>query len=621
MKVLKLYFNFKSLGLFVVYGLLGFLSLSFAYELRFDFNIPETYIENRNAAYIWFILVQLAFLLALGQFDSVLSQFRLPDLFRLFIGLFISALYCIFLWYFYEGSGIPPRSVTVTNLLLFFTSLAGFRIFLRLYHGEELLSWFSGTEGFKAVAIIGAGEVGSVICADILGKKKKLKIKPVIFLDDSKEKIGRFMHGIPIAGPVDSLSEIATRYSIKKVIIAFPSASSKKVRSVAEKARALNLEVDTVPALSDLVSGRATATQIRPIELEDLLGRDSVAINFDKIQAMISGERILITGAGGSIGQELVSQILKNDPESMLCIDQSEMAIFNLNFSVLMKAPLKSRVKTCILDIANSDYLESQIIQFKPTLIFHAAAHKHVNLMEGQPEEALRNNYFASIDLMRLASKHAVKNFILISTDKAVNPTSVMGASKRLAELGLQELQNMPDNKTQFMAVRFGNVLGSSGSVINIFKEQISLGGPVTVTDPGVTRFFMTVREAISLVLESATKGSGGEIFVLDMGEPVKILALAQQMISLSGFKENDDIDIVFSGLKPGEKLYEEVQHLNEVHTKTDHPRIFRFIANQEAELSLDEVSEKLMRALETHDTSKVKDSIKSIISEYSPSE
>tara|TARA_B100001778_G_C18598598_1_gene636035 strand:- start:1302 stop:3167 length:1866 start_codon:yes stop_codon:yes gene_type:complete len=620
MEFLKLYLNIKSLGLLLIYGILGFLSLSFAYELRFDFNIPEAYIENRNTAYIWFISVQLAFLLALGQFDSVLSQFRLPDLFRLFLGLFISAVYCIFLWYFYEGNGIPPRSVTVTNLLLFFISLAGFRIFLRLYYGEELSSWFSTNEGVKSVAIIGAGEVGSLICADMLSKKKKLGIKPVIFLDDSKEKIGRFMHGIPIKGPVDNLPDIVARYSIKKVIIAFPSASTKRVRSVLETAQTLSLEVDTVPSLSDLMSGRATATQIRPIELEDLLGRDPVDINFDKIQGMISGERILVTGAGGSVGQELVSQILKNEPEKVLCIDQSEMAIFNLNFSVLRQEPLKSKVETCILDIAQKDYLEHQIRQFKPTLIFHAAAHKHVNLMEDQPEEALRNNYFASIELMRLASQCAVKKFILISTDKAVNPTSVMGVSKRLAELGLQKLQSEPNNKTRFMAVRFGNVLGSSGSVINIFKEQIALGGPVTVTDPEVTRFFMTVSEAISLVLESATKGSGGEIFVLDMGEPVKILALAQQMISLSGFKENEDIDIAFSGLKPGEKLYEEVQHLNEVHAETDHPRIFRFIANHDSDLGLEEVSRELSRALQTHDISEIKDSIKGIVTEYCPS-
>ena len=274
-----------------------------------------------------------------------------------------------------------------------------------------------------------------------------------------------------------------------------------------------------------MVSGRATATQIRPIELEDLLGRETVDLNFDNIRKMLTGQRILVTGAGGSIGKELVAQILEHDPESLLCIDKSELSIFDLNFSLLDEHTLKDRVKTCILDITQSDYLKHHLSDFKPTIIFHAAAHKHVNLMEDQPEEALRNNFFASIKLMELACELSVDRFIFISTDKAINPTSVMGVSKRLAEIAMQKIQVREAVKTKFMAVRFGNVLGSSGSVINIFKAQIEKGGPLTVTDPEVTRYFMTVSEAIGLVLESATQGFGGEIFVLDMGEPIKLLS------------------------------------------------------------------------------------------------
>jgi FlaA1/EpsC-like NDP-sugar epimerase len=303
-----------------------------------------------------------------------------------------------------------------------------------------------------------------------------------------------------------------------------------------------------------------------------------------------------------------------------LCIDKSELAIFDLNFSLLENHSLKSRVQTRILDITKSNYLQHHVSEFKPTIIFHAAAHKHVNLMEDQPEEALRNNFFASIKLMELASELSVERFIFISTDKAINPTSVMGVSKRLTEIATQKIQVREANRTKFMAVRFGNVLGSSGSVINIFRAQIAKGGPLTVTDPEVTRYFMTVTEAIGLVLESATQGVGGEIFVLDMGEPIKIAELARQMIALSGFKENIDIDIEFTGLKAGEKLYEEVQHFNEVHALTTHPRIFKFVTNNKYPITLESIEAQLLESTRGHKASQIKEMIKSLVEEYTPS-
>ncbi|MFL2843034.1 MAG: polysaccharide biosynthesis protein, partial [Coraliomargaritaceae bacterium] len=332
-----------------------------------------------------------------------------------------------------------------------------------------------------------------------------------------------------------------------------------------------------------------------------------------------SKQRVMVTGAGGSIGKELVSQMLDYHPEQLLCLDQSEMAIFDLNFTVLNNSTDEGRISVKVLDITDEESLRHCFETFKPTLIFHAAAHKHVNLMEDQPDEALRNNYFASVQLMRLSKEFSVDRFILISTDKAINPTSVMGVTKRMAELAMQKIQADPGNKTQFMAVRFGNVLGSSGSVITIFKEQIAQGGPVTVTDPEVTRFFMTVSEAVSLVLESATKGTGGEIFVLDMGKAIKVLELARQLISLSGLKEGEDIDIEFTGLKPGEKLYEEVQHFDEVHMKTDHKQIFRFSAHGLIEDDLDRISSQLMTAIKSHDAKQIKETILRIVPEYNP--
>ena len=621
MKLLQPYLNFKFAAIFVAYVALAFLSLTVAYLLRFDFQIPQSFIEGRNSAYLWYIGTQVAFLFAFGQFDAVFSEFRLPDLFRLFISLILSSFYVLFLWYIYKGEGVPPRSVIITNLLLYFVLISGMRIFLRIYSGEHFVSWLSGIKEYDYVAIIGAGEVGAVIGADLLSKQRSLGIKPIVYLDDSDSKIGRLLNGIPVVDTVDGLEKVAARYRINKVIIAFPSAPSKRIREVAETARSLGLEVDIVPALTDLVSGRATATQIRPVELEDLLGRETVDLNFTNIRKMLSGQRILVTGAGGSIGRELVAQILEHDPESLLCIDKSELAIFDLNFSLLDDHTLKDRVKTCILDITQSDYLKHHLSDFKPTIIFHAAAHKHVNLMEDQPEEALRNNFFASIKLMKLACELSVDRFIFISTDKAINPTSVMGVSKRLAEIAMQKIQVRAAVQTKFMAVRFGNVLGSSGSVINIFKAQIEKGGPLTVTDPEVTRYFMTVSEAIGLVLESATQGVGGEIFVLDMGEPIKIAELARKMIALSGFKENVDIDIEFTGLKSGEKLYEEVQHFDEVHAQTDHMRIFKFVANNDYPISLEAIEAKLSEAMKLHKADGIKGTVKSLVKEYSPSE
>ena len=620
MKLLKPYLNFKFVAIFVAYVVLAFLSLSIAYLLRFDFQIPDNFIEGRNSAYIWFIGTQIAFLFAFGQFDAVFSQFRLPDLFRLFFSLLLSSLYVLFLWYIYNGDGVPPRSVVITNLLLYFVMISGMRIFLRIYSGENFINWLSGIKEYDYVAIIGAGEVGAVIGADLLSKQRTLGIKPIVYLDDSDAKVGRLLNGIPVVDTVDALEKVVLRYQIKKVIIAFPSAPSKRIQRVAETARSLGLDVDIVPALTDLVSGRATATQIRPIELEDLLGRDPVDLNFENIRKMLVGHRVLVTGAGSSIGKELVAQILEHDPESLLCIDKSELAIFDLNFSLLENHSLKSRVQTRILDITQSNYLRHHVSEFKPTIIFHAAAHKHVNLMEDQPEEALRNNFFASIKLMELASELSVERFIFISTDKAINPTSVMGVSKRLTEIAMQKIQAREANRTKFMAVRFGNVLGSSGSVINIFRAQIAKGGPLTVTDPEVTRYFMTVTEAIGLVLESATQGVGGEIFVLDMGEPIKIAELARQMIALSGFKENIDIDIEFTGLKAGEKLYEEVQHFNEVHALTTHPRIFKFVANNKCPITLESIEAQLLESARSHKASQIKEMIKSLVEEYTPS-
>ena len=614
--VLSRYLSVRTLSLVGLYALLCGLSYFVAFQLRFDFNVPENFKLDLVNTIWWVVGLKLMLLIAAGQVDCVLSYFRLPDAVRLAFGLFTASAILASMWYVYHGNGVPPRAVILSDFLLSFLMLAGFRVVMRVKSSSGLEDWLTWEEG-ENVLIVGAGEVGAGLCSE-LKHKARLGMHPVAFLDDDQNKIGRYVHGVLVADAIDGLADVAKRYAAHKVVIAFPSASAGRVRKVAEMAREAGLSVDTVPALTDLVSGRAQMTQLRPVELEDLLGRDTIDLNSDGIRSMLAGKRVLVTGAGGSIGSELVAQVLEYAPASLLCIDQAEIAIFNLQQEVLLQRDVAGLAQTLIVDVHQESEVEAVFKRFQPEVIFHAAAHKHVNLMEAQPAEALKNNFFTTAGLARLASQFDVERFILISTDKAINPTSVMGASKRLAELSLLEQQAAEGNTTKFMAVRFGNVLGSSGSVIPIFKRQIAAGGPVTVTDPEVTRFFMTVQEAVGLVLQSATQGQGGEIFVLDMGQSMKILDVARQMIALSGFQEGEDIEIEFTGLKPGEKLYEEVQHLSETHEATDHSRVMRFVAGGERADSVQSMQADLA-ALADGDASEIKHTIRRFVPEYTP--
>lgn len=614
--ILSRYLSVRTLGLILLYALLCGLSYFVAFQLRFDFDVPEDFSLDLVNTIWWVVALKLMLLIAAGQIDCVLSYFRLLDAMRLSFGLFVASAILALMWYVYDGDGVPPRAVILTDLLFSFLILAGFRVAMRVRASSGLEDWLSWDEAEK-VLIVGAGEVGAGLCSE-LKHKARLGMRPVAFLDDDNRKIGRYVHGVLVADGIDGLAEVAKRYAVHKVVIAFPSASARRVRKVAEMAREAGLVVDIVPALTDLVSGRAQMTQLRPVELEDLLGRDTIDLNSDEIRSMLVGKRVLVTGAGGSIGRELVAQVLEYTPASLLCIDQAEIAVFDLQQEVLAQRDTSGLAQILVLDVHQADEVEAVFQRFKPEVIFHAAAHKHVSLMEAQPAEALKNNFFTTASLARLASESEVERFILISTDKAINPASVMGASKRLAELSLLEQQQAEGNTTKFMAVRFGNVLGSSGSVIPIFKRQIAAGGPVTVTDPEVTRFFMTVEEAVGLVLQSATQGTGGEIFVLDMGESMKILDVARQMIVLSGFQESEEIEIVFTGLKPGEKLYEEVQHLSETLQSTDHPRVMRLVADAERADSVESIA-SVLSALSASDPSEIKEAIRTFVPEYTP--
>lgn len=530
-----------------------------AYELRFDFNVPENFSEQRNANILWVLGLKWLFLWQAGQLKSIMAYFRLHDALRLFTGLGLVAICMLFLWYSLGGAMVAPRSVIITDFLLGFFMITAFRVSLRL-RLSGMRFQYNSRKNSEDVIIVGAGAQGARLCVELMSSRRA-KFFPVAFVDDDPKLRGCTIHGVPVAGPLHQLAEQADRYGVEKLIVAIPNISVKQLREIIRLADAANLSVQRVEKYGAQVSPSGMLSQIRNIECEDLLGRDPVEIDASSIEHFIRGQVILITGAGGSIGRELLQQIVRYQPHAVVGIDQSELAIFQLRQNLAeLDDVICDKLDLRVLNIRDSQRMHRLLQTTQPSIIFHAAAHKHVKLMESQPAEALKNNTFATADLAELASACAVPHFVFISTDKAIKPTSVMGASKRLAELAIVEQQRTPANKTQFTILRFGNVMGSSGSVLPLFREQIARGGPVTVSHPEAKRYFMLVSEAVGLILESASKSKGAQTFALDMGEPVKILALAEQMIRLQGLKLDFDIDIKFTGLTSGEKLIEELE-------------------------------------------------------------
>jgi FlaA1/EpsC-like NDP-sugar epimerase len=417
-----------------------------------------------------------------------------------------------------------------------------------------------------------------------------------------------------------SLRKNAGQLDLNEVILAMPTADPSRTRAVVAQCRRLNLPVRTIPTIHHVVNGHLHLDRIKPVEFEDLLARESVEMEAPASSAWIIGRKVLVTGAGGTIGAELARQIWACHPKSMVLIERSEPALFEIE-QELKEDGAGSEVIAIVADAGDEKRMETVFQQQKPDLVFHAAAHKHVPLMEQQVGEALTNNSLKTVGLAKLAGRYGTKDFVMISTDKAINPTNVMGASKRLAELGLQILQKQNPN-IKISSVRFGNVLGSSGSVIPTFRRQIAAGGPVTVTHPEVTRYFMSVAEAVGLVLTAGRLGKGGEIFVLDMGQPVKIEEMARQLIELSGFEPGREIEIRYTGLRPGEKLYEELSHNEEVTDKTEHPKIWRLkpISSSQHEesdfkRSLDSIVEEAAKG----NISQAKQRIKDLVPEYQP--
>jgi FlaA1/EpsC-like NDP-sugar epimerase len=587
-----------------------------AYELRFDFNVPLPYEAQLHRHWIWIIPLQLGFLLLFRQFSGVYKYFSLPEIQHLAYAMALSGVSLYVLRFLVIGFS-PPAGIILVQSMLGFLALGTMRLAWRLVHEQYFSRKNHDCFAARKVAIIGAGDVGASLVRE-LHARPNLGLVPVVFLDDNRRKWGSSIHGVPVVGAPEEVQSQKEKLGLEEVVIAMPSCTPKRLGQVVAILQKARLKYVTVPSIDQLTSGSVRVTQLRPVRIDDLLGRESIDLRVDQIGGVLKDRTVMVTGAGGSIGCELCRQVAGFHPHRLLLVDRSEVQLFQIE-QELIKLGHGSIIVPVIADILDQPRMQAVMQQHHPAIIFHAAAHKHVGMMETQPSEAIKNNALGTAALAELAFDHHVERFILISTDKAVNPTSVMGASKRLAEVFLQAFAREHEGQTRFVAVRFGNVLGSSGSVVPIFERQIAEGGPITVTHPEVVRFFMTIPEAVGLVLQSCAQGEGGEIFVMDMGKPIKIVELARQMVRLSGLQPDRDIEIKFTGLRPGEKLFEELQNLHANCVDTSHPRLKRLTSEP---VSLKTVRAQLTwleRELHSATPDDLKAMLKRILQEYTP--
>ncbi|WP_153099857.1 nucleoside-diphosphate sugar epimerase/dehydratase [Paraburkholderia hayleyella] len=538
-----------------------------AYVIRFNGPVPQDFWLGGMRALVGVVLVYAAMFRIFGLYRGMWVFASLPDLLRISKAVAAGALIVMTGAVMLQPSPIIPRSVLVVSPLLLFLVMGGSRA---LYRAAKEFHLYGGliAQG-KPVIVIGAGSAGASLAREL---SRSGEWRLVGLLDDDPAKQRREIYGHRVLGPIEQLQDWATQLKVEDAIIAIPSASVDAQRRAATVCVRAGVRAMVLPALTALTQGQAFLSQVRHIDLEDLLGREAVKIDMPHVEAMLQGRVAMVTGAGGSIGSELCRQILRFAPAQLIALDLSEYAMYRLVEELHERFP-DLPVVPVVGDAKDSLLLDQVLARYTPHIVFHAAAYKHVPLMEElNAWQAVRNNVLGTYRVARAAIRHDVRRFVLISTDKAVNPTNVMGASKRLAEMVCQALQQTSP-RTQFETVRFGNVLGSAGSVIPKFQQQIAKGGPVTVTHPEITRFFMTIPEASQLVLQASSMGRGGEIFILDMGSPVKIVDLARDLIRLYGFGEGQ-IRIVFTGLRPGEKLYEELLADDEATTRTPHPKL-----------------------------------------------
>lgn len=582
------------------------LAVWLSFILRFDGNIPSSYIEQgtivKTIFFALIFLIPIFYAYDLYSFSwSYVSTNELVSLFKaitlgfafLTVALFASKT----LEYF-------PRSTLVISYVLVFIFLGGIRFSKRVY--SNVLDKEKGGR----TLIIGAGDAGEQILRNI-HTLKEAEYSVVGFIDDDFSKKGLIIHGSKVLGMIKDIPKIVQEQQVERMIIALPSASSETIREAVVLGREAGLkDIKILPSLAEIINGKVALRNLREVEIEDLLGRKQVILDTDSIEKFINNKVVLITGAAGSIGSELSRQVAKFNPSLILLLDQEETGIFNIS-----KELKGFKIKSFVVDIRDKDKINEIFGKFKPDIVFHAAAYKHVPLMEIQPDEAVKNNIFGLKVVAETALAYKSEKFIFISTDKAVNPTSVMGATKRIGEMICQALNQK--NSTNFISVRFGNVLNSRGSVTHIFREQIKKGGPVEVTHPEMKRYFMIIPEAVLLVMQSAVIGQGGEVFVLDMGEPIKILDLAKELIKLFGLEPDKDIPIVFTQPRPGEKLFEEVLTAEEGTMATQNKSIFKARLSEVDELRLNQELEKLKMFVQQNNQPEIINIFKKLVPTY----
>jgi FlaA1/EpsC-like NDP-sugar epimerase len=539
-----------------------------AFALRLDFELSDRYqlvfIKTLGPVLLAKLIIFYSFRLYQGWWRYV----SMRDLMHI-VGASLLAMLMVTAWglVLYRKEGFP-RSVPFLDGLLTILLVGGARAGLRMI--REGPSALLRSRGGRKIFIAGAGDAGEALLREV-DRNPAIKYDVIGFLDDNPNKIGARIHGVPVLGELDLAGELAGRYSVKEVLIAMPSASGREMREVVRKLQAANLQCTTLPGMDELIGGQVSFSNVRPVNINDLLGREPANLDLDAVGKFLTGRAVMVTGAGGSIGSEICRQVLRFGPAELVLVERAENNLFHIDRELRAAHP-NARMTPCLADISDIRRMERIFAEHGPRVIFHAAAHKHVPMLEYNPGEAIKNNILGTKLLADLSARSGADSFVMVSTDKAVRPANVMGAAKRLAEIYVQSLA--ATSKTKFVTVRFGNVIGSEGSAIPIFQKQIAAGGPVTVTHPEVRRYFMTIPEASQLVLQAGAMGQGGEIFVLDMGEPVVIRELAEQLIRLSGLEPGEDIEIVYTGLRPGEKLHEELRLDGECVVPTPHPKI-----------------------------------------------
>lgn len=554
-------------GLVILDIVMLILAVAIALLLRFDGNVPERYI---NLAWTYSMPMAVMGILIFSAFKMYNNLWRYASVDELLTVIAGVSTYCVAVYIIFRF--IPnslPRSIYVLQWFILVAFIGGSRFVIRVL--DSVRRTRGTREKHTNVLVIGAGSAGSMVIKE-LREHPELRRVPVAVLDEDENKWKTRIHSVPVLGGMNLLQDTVDRLLITEIIIAIPSANEQNIWEIINQCKETGCRLRRLPGVYKILDGKVSIKQIQDVKIEDLLGRPPVTLDSEGISSSISGKVVLVTGAGGSIGSELCRQVSRFKPSLLILLDIYENNMYELQLELERIDPDSPR-KVLIGSVRDKIRIDQLFSTYGPDIVFHAAAHKHVPLMEDSPGEAIKNNVFGTINVAEAASRYKAQRFVLISTDKAVNPTNVMGASKRVAELAIQYLNK--NSQTEFVAVRFGNVLGSNGSVIPIFQRQIAMGGPVLVTHPEVTRFFMTIPEAVQLVIQASAMAKGGEIFVLDMGKPVKIVDLARDLIKLSGFKPDVDIPIEFIGLRPGEKLYEELHLDDESVDTTCHDKIF----------------------------------------------